>query len=215
MLNLVFSWLNDAKCPSIWRPLRVTSLQSANTLFVRDGRNAWLWHMGVCMDTSGSLLTLLIWSGFWEFLRTRLLPISSWGDSVLEKSTMGGTVVSASCFPLLWLISWSILWHFGRFYLFQRPTCKLFSLLSHPDPVWPLHPTPPLSQTYFVTLAHTHTSHKHSWVLWHQQHTCSHTFNFRLHSLWRPCPEEAWSHFFLRYTSLIFHYKFKHSSFTH
>lgn len=29
-----------------------------------------------------------------EFLRTRLLPISSWGDSVLEKSTMGGTVVS-------------------------------------------------------------------------------------------------------------------------
>lgn len=150
-----------------------------------------------------------------EFLRTRLLPISSWGDSVLEKSTMGGTVVSICIMfspPLTHLLInpltlWKIL-----------PFSETNMQIVQPSlPSWPCMAFASYSSSLIDLFCNisTHTSHKHSWVLWHQQHTCSHTFNFRLHSLWRPCPEEAWSHFFLWYTSLIFHYKFKHSSFTH
>lgn len=108
-----------------------------------------------------------------EFLRTRLLPISSWGDSVLEKSTMGGTVVSICIMfspPLTHLlISPLTLWKILPFSETNMQIVQPFL------PSWPCMAFASYSSSLidlFCNIStHTHLINTHEYC-----DTCSHTF---------------------------------------
>lgn len=107
-------------------------------------------------------------------------------------------------------------WNFGRFYLFQWPTCRSFGLLSRPGLAWSLHPTPPLSHHRHSLLVHTLLINTHDFCAINYALVITHCpFTYIRCDICAQRRPYLASSFDALFEALISHSKFKYKSFTH